>query len=179
MEGKTLRKKVVKAGLAIIVIGIILVVAGMGLTSDYLTVSHTFAKGKTYYMSKEINITSDGLIALDGNSTFYLVNANNLSLVNQTNIQNYSLVPTGSTHNGFGSEFLVGSGSYYLVSFLAPSSGLVYSYTSHFGTFTELGIILLIGLFLIVVSIVVLIVGFLLKGKTKQTEEDFLKGETQ
>jgi hypothetical protein len=173
------RKNIVRVGLILIVLGIILVVAGIGLTSDYLTVSHTFVKDKYYYASHEINITSDGLVALDGNTTFYLVNANNVSLVNQTNVQDYSIAPTGPTHDGYGTEFLVGSGSYYLVSFLAPSTGLVYSYTSHFSTFTDLGIILLIGLFLIVVSMIMLVIGFLLKGKKKDTEEDFLKDEIE
>ena len=94
-------------------------------------------------------------------------------------MQNYSIAPTGPTHDGYGTEFLVGSGSYYLVSLLAPSTGLVYSYTSHFSTFTDLGIILLIGLFLIVVSIIMLVIGFVLKGKKRDKEEDFLNDETQ
>ncbi|MHB1440506.1 MAG: hypothetical protein ACYCSO_02825 [Cuniculiplasma sp.] len=166
-----MRGKVVRIGLVLIVVGIIMVVAGIGLTSDYLTVSHNYVRDGTMYRSQEINITSDGLVALNGNSTFYLIHANNISLVNKTNVGNYSIASTGPTHNGFGNEFLVGAGSYYLVSFLAPSSGVVYSFTSNFSTFTDLGIILLLGLFLIVISIIILIAGFLLKNKSKPPME--------
>ncbi len=172
-----MRKFVLKMGVIFIVVGIILVIAGIGLTSDYLTVSSDFHNVKSAYFSKEMNITSDGLVALDGNSTFYLINATTMDVVNSTNIAHYSIAGIGNNSFGFSSEFLVGKGSYYLVSFQSPRAGVVYSYTSNFGTFTDLGIILIIGLAVTAISFIVLIVGFLLKPRKGKTEKELIEEE--
>jgi hypothetical protein len=172
-----LRKGIVRIGLVLIVLGIILVVVGIGATADYLTVSTSFIHQNSAYTSTEINLTGQGFIGLEGNSTFYVISASNLSVANSTNIKNYAIAPEALTSSGYGSEFLLTPGSYYLISFLSPQSGVAYSYTSHFSTFTDLGIILLFGLFLIGVSIIFLVVGFLLKTKQKSLEQDILDSE--
>jgi hypothetical protein len=166
-------------GVIFIVVGIILVVAGIGLTSDYLTVSTDFHHVNSSYLSKEMNITSDGLVALQGNSTFYLVNANSTDVVNSANINHYSIAGIGNNSFGFPTEYLVGKGSYVLVSFERPQAGVVYSYTSHFSTFTDLGVILIIGLAVTAISFIVLIVGFLLKPRKGKTEKEIIEEESK
>lgn len=161
-----MRKPFVRAGLILIILGIVMVVAGIGLTSDYLTVSHTFTIKNSMYDSREMNITAnDGFIGLEGNATFYLIKSSDLSLVNSSNIKQYSLPGIGNNSFGYSTEFLEGKGSYYLVSITRPQSGTAYSFTSNFGTFTDLGVILLIGLLVIGVSFIILVVGMVMRSK--------------
>lgn len=171
-----MRKDIVKKSLIILIIGIILAVAGISLTADYLKVGTAYTSQNGVYTSSEINITGNGLINIEGgNFSFYLLKYSDLDKVNKQNIENYSLVPVNSNSPKPGDEFLVTSGSYILVSFIRPPSGIIYSYASHEGTFTELGLLLLVGIFLVGVSIIVLIIGILKREKFKPPEEEFFK----
>ncbi len=172
-----MRKILVKFGVIFIVVGIILVVTGIGLTSDYLTVGSNFTSKNSMYSSAEINITEDGFVGLQGNTTFYLVNATTLNIVNSTNIEQNSIVGIDNNSYGFSTEYLVGNGSYYLVSMEKPQPGVIYSYTSHFSTFTDLGIILIIGLLITGIAFVVLIVGIVLKPSKGKSEKDLIEEE--
>lgn len=175
-----MRKDIIKKGIIILVIGIVLAVAGISITADYLKVGTNYIQKNGIYESHEINISGNGLIDVEGgNSTFYLVKASNINSINKSNIANYSLIPVNGNMPETGSEFLVPGGSYYLVSFLSPAPGVIYSYVSHETTFTALGILLLIGLLLMGISVIVLILGFVKREKFKPPEEEFFKEENK
>ncbi|MGP6206878.1 hypothetical protein ACNF42_02440 [Cuniculiplasma sp. SKW3] len=175
-----MRKDIVKKSLIILIIGIILAVAGISLTADYLKVGTTYISQNGMYTSSEINITGKGLINIEGgNFSFYLIKYSDLGKVDRQNIENFSLTPVNSNSPKSGDEFLVPPGSYVLVSFINPPSGIIYSYASHEGTFTELGVLLLVGIFMVGVSIIVLIIGILKREKFKPPEEEFFKEENK
>ena len=167
------RLKLFRNGLIILVIGILLVVAGIGISSDYVktgTNINTIKSG--FYTSNMLNISGNGFISVEGgNFSFYLIKAADLGSVNSSNILSYALNPQNASHPTVGQLFVVPQGSYYLVSFAIPLQGLVYSYVSHYHTFTYLGSILVIGILLIVVSIVVLILSLVMKDKKTRVPE--------
>ncbi|MCL5987511.1 MAG: hypothetical protein M1414_01215 [Candidatus Thermoplasmatota archaeon] len=168
-----MRIKLFRNGLIVLVIGILLVVAGIGISSDYVKTGTTILTNKGgFYTSEMLNISGNGFISVDGaNSTFYLVNASSLGLINSSNIQTYALVPENSTHHTIGNLFVVGQGSYFLVSFQVPLSGIVYSMVSHYHTFTYLGSLLVIGILAIFASIVILIAALVLKDRNRIKKE--------
>ncbi len=175
-----MRKDIIKKSLIILIVGIILAVAGLSLTADYLKVGTTYLSQNGMYTSSEINITGNGLINIEGgNFSFYLIKYSDLGKVNKENIQNFSLVPVNSNSPVSGDEFLVPAGSYILVSFVNPPSGIIYSYASHEGTFTDLGILLLLGIFMVGISIIILIIGILKREKFKPPEEEFFKEQSK
>jgi hypothetical protein len=173
---RRLRKDIIKKSLIILVLGIILAVAGISLTADYLKVGTDYIDRSGIYTSTEINITGNGLINVEGgNFSFYLIKYSDMGSISSNNIENFSLKPVNSSRPVPGVEFLVPSGSYLLVSFMNPPSGIIYSYASHEGTFTALGIVLLVGIFLIGVSVIILIIGLLVREKFKPPEEEIFK----
>ncbi len=168
-----MRLKLFRNGLIILVLGIILVVAGIGISSDYVktgTKINTVKSG--FYTSDMLNISGNGFISVEGgNFSFYLIKAADLGSVNSSSILSYALNPQNASHPTVGQLFVVSNGSYYLVSFAIPLQGLVYSYVSHYHTFTYLGSLLLIGILLIVASIIVLIISLMIKEKQAKTAE--------
>ena len=168
-----MKLKLFRNGLIILVIGIILVIAGIGISSDYVrTGSHFNTTKSGFYTSNMLNVSGNSFISVQGgNFSFYLIKASDIGMVNSSNILNYALNPQNSSHPTTGQFFVVPNGSYYLVSFSTPLQGIVYSYVSHYHTFTYLGSILLIGVLLIVASIVILILSLVMKGEKAQKPE--------
>lgn len=160
-----MRRKIVLLSLIFLVAGIVMIVAGLGITSNYITISHSYVHNNGLYESKEINISAEGLISINGNIPMYLVSSNNITLVNSTNIKNYSLDPVGEKIANAGYEFTVNRGSYYLVSLENPSSANIYSYVNNFVFYSEIGTILLVGIIIMGISLITLIIGFILREK--------------
>jgi uncharacterized membrane protein YidH (DUF202 family) len=159
----------VVAGVIILVIGIALLAVGALGALGSISIKTGFSQPHTgEYVSAEVvlNATSDVVVASPA-SVGGLVHAQDLSLVNSTNISTYA-IPVNSTGAG-DAVYRSLLGAYYYVAFASaqPSSTIVATPLN--SSAVRFGVVALLGIVLLIVGIIVAIVGALRK---KRLPED-------
>lgn len=178
-----MRKKLLYTGGIVLLIGIILVVASLLITADSVKTYDTFSLYGTTsneWVSSEINISSQSQLITTGNS-MYVVNANFLPQINQSNANQIGLKFNINESIGTGdvvSTYTVNPGSYYVIYFNATSQHYQFQITNNLNTVIILGLFLIVGGVMVVAGIIVSIIGAVLKPKNpaKNELDDVLYG---
>ncbi len=167
----------------ILLIGIILIVASFLITAESIKTYNNFSKignSSNEWLSSEINLSSQSQLITTGNS-MYVINANFLPQVNQSNAYQIGLKPNINESIGTGyvvSTYTVGPGSFYVLYFNATSQHYQFQITNNLNTVLVLGLLFIVGGALVVIGIILSIVGAILKPKSgsKNELDDVLYG---
>lgn len=178
-----MRKKLFHRGLVILIIGIALVSASIIITSTSVKNYYSFSKSpitKDEWVSPEINLSSSYQIITTGNS-LYVINAQFISQVNQSNAHQIGIKPNLNASIGIGTSvttYSAPAGSYYVIYFNATQQNYQYTITQNLNTIIVLGLLLIVGVVMAVVGIIISIAGGILKPKidVKQNLDDILYG---
>lgn len=159
-----MRRKLALTGLVVFVVGVVVLIVGvLGTEGALHPVSgfHQLAPGE--YVSQELNLTASATVTLrNPPTTMGLVTAQNLSVVNSTNLATTGVRALGTTSGTV--AYLVSAGSYYVVYFgtSAPSTLVIYLYT---GQAAAYGLATLAGLAMAVAGGIVGLVGVFTRPK--------------
>lgn len=170
-----MNKPIVVIGVVVLIIGVVLIAVGAVGVLRGLTIVTTFNQPQSgEYVSTELmlNATS-GVAVTSAAATGGLIPANDLNIVNSTNIVHYALAPHSSVA-GTVTYTNLAAGDYYYVAFTSsqPSSKIVAT-PLHGGTMGSSPLVLS-GFLVVIIGIVVAVVGALRKSVTKKvrTEEE-------
>ncbi|OWP57444.1 MAG: hypothetical protein B2I17_00590 [Thermoplasmatales archaeon B_DKE] len=161
-----MRKKIALIGVIVLVIGVVLVAAGLaGTLSMTKTYTHSTEISSTEWTTSEINMTSGGLLTVTGatGSDTGLVTSADLSSVNSSNIASYAVAPNNTVHGTVTFEGL--SGHYYYVVFSSSSPSISAVYINNIGNEVVYAAMLVPGGVLAFIGFVVAIIGVILKKK--------------
>jgi uncharacterized membrane protein len=160
-------KRTVKIGVVVLVVGVVLVAAGAAGELSSLTLSKNFTQLHSgEYVSTEIKLNSTSyLVVKSPASSGGIVPAQDLNLVNSTNINTYAVSISTS---GAGSDIYESiSGDYYYVAFSSaqPNSTIVVApqYVA------ILGILIILGVVLVIAGVVIAVVGRRQKKRHQET----------
>ncbi|MGI0071965.1 MAG: hypothetical protein ACRECT_07895 [Thermoplasmata archaeon] len=159
-----MRRKLAAIGLVLFLVGIALLFAGVYATKGALHPVNDFTlRSPGEYVSPELNLTQAATVTIEkAPSREGLVTAQNLSIVNATNLGTEGVPATVTTSGTV--AYSVSAGSYYVVSFgnSAPTTTVDYLYTN---TVALYGLATLAGLALAVAGGVVGLIGAFRKPK--------------
>lgn len=158
-------KPTVVIGGVVIIIGVVLIAVGAVGVLRGLTIITTFSQPQSgEYVSTELMLNSTSGIAVTSAATNGgLIHAQDLNLVNSTNVHNYALPPHSDVA---GTQTYTNlTGDYYYVAFASsqPSSKIVVT-ALHGGTLASSPLVLG-GFLVIIIGIVVIVVGVRMKSK--------------
>jgi hypothetical protein len=168
-----MNKPVVVIGVVALIIGVVLIAVGAVGVLHGLTVVTTFSEPHSgEYVSTELmlNVTS-GIAVTSAAANGGLIPAQDLNLVNSTDIDQYALTPHSSLAGT--ATYTNLTGDYYYVAFAStqPSSKVVAT-PLHGGTLGSSPLVLG-GFGVVIAGIVVIVVGARLnRGSRKRTEEE-------
>jgi len=159
-------KPIVMVGVVVLIIGVVLAAVGVVGVLRGLTVVTTFSEPQSgEYVSAELvlNATSDAAVT-SAPANGALIPAQDLSLVNSTNVGQYALTPHSNTAGT--ATYTNLSGSYYYVAFASsqPSSKIVATPVNG-GTLGSNSLVLG-GFVVFIVGIVVIVVGLRRKSRS-------------
>ena len=160
-----MRTRTVIIGVVVFIIGIALLAVGALGALNTLTISTNFTQPHPgEYVSAEIVLNSSSGVAVSSPAAVGgIIPAQDLSLVNSSNIDTYA-VPISAS--GAGSDTYKGLvGDYYYVAFASTQPGTTIVATPLSSGAIGFGLLVLLGLVCIVAGIVVAIVGVLQKRK--------------
>jgi hypothetical protein len=166
-----LRTSVVLAGVAMLVLGVVLVafvvVGALASITSYSTFTQS---GQGEYVSREMALNASSVVVVvSPASPGGLIPAQDLSTVNSTNVGSLAASITRTVANTDTYRSL--NGSYYYVAFSSTLPVTKIDVTAtHSGVF-KLGALALVGVVLFVAGIIVAIIGAVLKGRPKETYE--------
>jgi multisubunit Na+/H+ antiporter MnhG subunit len=163
-----MKKPIVIIGAIVLIIGVVLIAVGAVGILRGLTVITTFSEPQSgQYVSTELrlNVTS-GVAVTSAASNSALVAAQNLTLVNSTNIGQYAVTPYSSGGGNLAYTNLMGD--YYYVAFASsqPSSKIVAT-PIHGGTLGSSSPVLG-GFAVVIAGIVVIVVGVRMNRRPKR-----------
>ena len=150
-------KRRVTIGVVILVIGIVLVGAGaIGEISSLTTYKSFTQPHPGEYVSTEIMLSMSSYLAVKSPAASGgIVPAQDLNLVNSTNINTYALTISTS---GVGSDVYESvSGDYYYVAFSSAQPNTTIVATPSY--FVVFGVLLLLGIVMVIAGIVIAVVG--------------------
>ena len=160
-----MNRPIVIIGVVILIIGVILVAVGAVGVLRGLTIVTTFNQSQSgEYVSTELILnTTSGIAVTSAASNGGLIQAQDLNLVNSTNIDQYALTPHSNVAGT--STYTNLMGNYYYVAFASsqPSSKIVAT-PLHGGTMASSPLVLG-GFLAAIIGIVVVIVGAVKKNK--------------
>ncbi|MEM0136285.1 MAG: hypothetical protein QXU18_13845 [Thermoplasmatales archaeon] len=168
IRGKSgrMRKNTVIIGVAILLIGIIMIGLSFGEVDKaiQITSANMTLTDKDYSISPAITISGELKMIIISNHTVYLIPSQDAPILNSTNIASFSVHP--SLTEGGSSLFYNLNGVYYIVApgnnvpevsygLMDLNNSLIISY----------GLLLIVGLALLVAGIIITVVGIFLKRK--------------
>lgn len=175
-----MNKPIIIIGIVVLIIGVVLVAVGAVGVLRGLTIVNTFNQPQTgEYVSTElmINITSDVAVT-SASSNGGLISAQDLDLVNSTNIGQYALTPHSNVAGTVTYTNLLGN--YYYVAFASsqPSSKVVAT-PLRGGTLASSPLVLG-GFGAVIIGIAVIVVGALMNRRPKKSrrEEEEKRGNS-
>ena len=158
------RKRTVVIGAVILAVGVVMVVAGGVGALSSLTINTSFTQPHPgEYVSSEIalNATSE-LVVSSPAATGGIIRAQNLNLVNSTNIDTYAIAYSAS---GAGSDVYKSlSGDYYYVAFASTQPNAKIVALTQGSSVLAYGGLVLLGVVLLIAGIAITVVGLLRKG---------------
>ncbi len=169
LRGNKMRKKIVISGLIVLIIGIVIVGS-----STAVVLSNTSVGGKLVqsnsgeWESPVINVSSGYRIVVTSHvSEFAIIPSKDMSIVNATNVNEYSVSSFKLTNVSSTSisQYKPTSGNYYLVVFTTSSPNVKYTVIKSLSQDARLGLIELAGIDLTIAGFVVLIIGLVKKKK--------------
>ncbi|QRF76531.1 hypothetical protein Thermo_02057 [Thermoplasmatales archaeon] len=160
-----MRKKVLEAGIVILLVGIaILILGGVAISGTATLSSHYVAHSRGEFVSTEFNATDRGTFVVFGNGTtgtLGLISASDLLRLNISNIATYAITP--SIALGGLQLYNLGVGNYYFVIYGDSMPNYVYAYFPP-NLFDELAATILAGFTTFVAGVVISISGiFMIK----------------
>jgi multisubunit Na+/H+ antiporter MnhG subunit len=164
----SMNKPMVIIGVVVLIIGVVLIAVGAVGILRGLTVITTFSEPQSgQYVSTELrlNVTS-GVAVTSAASNSALVAAQNLTLVNSTNIGQYAVTPHSNVAGTLTYTNLIGD-YYYVVFASSQPSSKITATPLHGGTLGSSPLVL--GGFVVVIAgVVVIVVGVRMKRKSKR-----------
>ncbi len=164
-----MRKNIVVIGLILLVIGIVMV--GVESVSIEHSGASTLSTQTTMipspngeYHSNLLSVNKNQIVTVVTNSKAYLIPASDISIVNESNVNNYAISPFTSSSTETIFENL--NGSYYVVVFSNSTPAVTYM-VGNISSLIGAGVFIVIGGLLFIVGIVVIIIGAILKPKQK------------
>lgn len=154
-----MNKPTVVIGVVVLIIGVVLIAVGAVGVLKGLTIVTTFSEPHSgEFVSAELNLnTTSGIAVTSAAANGGLIQAQDLNLVNSTNIGQYALTP----HSSIGGTLTYSdlNGSYYYVAFASsqPSSKVVAT-PLHGGTLASSPLVLT-GFIVVIIGIVVIVLG--------------------
>lgn len=162
-----MRKKMLIAGIIVLLIGIVIYGGAGYATAQETTTSNTWvAYNNGEYISAPLNFTGGYLLTYSySGSHSGVVSSNNLTKVNSSNIGSLSL----ATITNINSEkaYNLNTGSYYIVIFSNSSPSISYTYAK-LSSILVTGILTLVGAILFIAGIIITIIGAVLKKKNSE-----------
>ncbi|MHB8360438.1 MAG: hypothetical protein ACYDDC_01370 [Thermoplasmataceae archaeon] len=180
-----MRKKLLYTGVVLLIIGIALVVSSLVITSTSVKDYNSFSRynGTTNeWVSPELNLSVQSQIITTGN-LIYVVNANYISQINQSNAQYIGL--KSNINESLGGEsvttYTAAAGSYFVIYFNDSQHPYQYTVTKNLNTVIILGLLLIVGGVLFIAGIIISIVGAILKPKNPPANnlDSLLYGDNQ
>ncbi len=170
-HGGKMRKKVVIAGLILLIVGIAIIVAGgfasLGISKKGNTINN-IKPGE--YATPEFIFNGSYTLTISGApSDSALIYSSNYSVVNATNFNKYAIKPV-NTINGV-LTYSISSGSYYFVIFSLSTPHITYTEIPVGASLYLFGIIGIVGIALFIGGIITAIAGLILK-KTNRIQNN-------
>ena len=152
-------KRITVIGIVVLVVGIVLVIGGAVGALGSLTINTSFTQPHPgEYVSSEIMLnTTSNLVVSSPAASGGIVTAQNLNLVNSTNISSYTIPYSAS---GAGSNIYKSlSGDYYYVAFASAQPDTKIVATPQGSSVAAFGALALLGIVLAIAGIVITVVG--------------------
>jgi uncharacterized membrane protein len=162
-----MRKRVIIAGIIILVIGVVLLGGGLVAALSSTSVVNNFNQlNPGEYVSNEIFINTTSTVVVTSPAIVGgLIPSQDLGAVNSANVGTY-VIPFNSTTIGDNVyDRLVGSYYYIVFSSTQPATQIVVA-----GGFLGTGLLTLAGIALIIVGIIVMVVGAIMKNRPKEVK---------
>ena len=161
-----MNKPIVIIGAVVLIIGVVLIAVGAVGVLRGLTVVTTFSQPQSgEYVSTELMFnTTSGIAVTSAAANGGLIRAQDLNLVNSTNIGQYALTPHSNVAGT--STYTNLTGDYYYVAFTSsqPSSKIVAT-PLHGGTVASSPLVLG-GFLIVIIGIVVIVIGVRKKSRS-------------
>jgi uncharacterized membrane protein len=169
-----MRKRMVTIGVVLLIIGIAFLASGIiGLRGSTSTIKVFNQPNPGEYVSSEILLnSSSSIIVRSPPSVGGLIPAQDINLVNSTNLSSYAL---SSTTSVAGTESYTSiTGNYYFVIFSStqPSTRLAIT-SGSLGTIAALGLLTLAGIVFIIIGIILAILGAFRKPKNQRKKDEY------
>jgi len=166
-----MRTRRVVIGVAVVVIGLALLAVGAFGALNSLTISKSFTEPHPgEYVSAEIVLnTTSALVISSPAASGGVIHAQDLDLVNSTNIGTYAIPINGS---GAGSETYTRlTGDYYYIAFASTPPGTTIVATPLNSGIIRYGALALLGFVCIIAGIIVAVVGAIQKPPTRVAQQ--------
>lgn len=160
-----MKTRTVVIGVVILAIGGAMFIGGAAGALGSITLNRTFTQPHPgEYVSAEVLLSStSGIVVASPASIGGLIAAQDLSLVNSTNIGTYSIPPSSTAA---GSDIYKSlAGDYYYVAFSSTQPGTTVVATPARGSIASYGLLVIGGIVVVVAGVVVVIVGALQKSR--------------
>jgi hypothetical protein len=178
-----LRKRVLKIGLIMLVVGIVVSAVGLfaGDSLIHTYTDFTLDSASGLYVSQPLNLSSSAAVTVIGISSspkFYFMNQTsydnyaNVTSPSSSNISSHSLSPSVDESIAGTDEQIFDAhvpGTYYLISFSAPN--ISYSIDSNLLQAAIYGFLLVIGILMAIAGFVLTIVGLAMRPKMQNPDD--------
>lgn len=167
-----MKKPIVIIGAVVLIIGVVLIAVGVVGVIRGLTVITTFSEPQSgEYVSTELMLNATSGVAVTSSAANGgLIPAQDLNLLNSTNIGQYALTP--HSHVAGTLTYTNLAGDYYYVAFASsqPSSKIV-STPLHGGTVGSSPLVLG-GFLVVIIGVVVIVLGVRMKSRSKRERRE-------
>jgi len=165
------RTRIVVIGVVVLIIGVASLAVGALGALGSLTISKSFTEPHPgEYVSAEILLnTSSALVISSPAASGGVVHAQDLDLVNSTNISVYA-IPINSSVAGSDTYTRL-AGDYYYIAFASTQPGTTIVATSIGSGIIRYGLLALLGFVLIIAGIIVAVIGAILKPPTRVAQQ--------
>ena len=169
-----MRKRMVTIGVVLLIIGIAFFVSGViGLRGSTSTVKVFNQPSTGEYVSSEILLnSSSSIIVRSPPSVGGLIPAQDLTLVNSTNLSSYALSSSSSVAGTEAYTSITGNYYYVIFSSTQPNTRLAITIGS-LGTTAALGLLTLAGIVFIIIGIILAILGAFRKPKSQRKKDEY------
>ena len=168
-----MKTRMVTIGVVLLIIGIAFLASGaIGLRGSTSTIKVFNQPNPGEYVSSEILLNSSStIIVRSPPSVGGLVPAQDLTLVNSTNLNSYAL--SSSTSVAGTQSYTSIKGNYYYVIFSSTQPNTRLAITGSLGTTAALGLLTLAGIVFIIIGIVLAILGAFRKPKGQRKKDEY------
>jgi uncharacterized membrane protein len=168
-----MRKRMVTIGVVLLIIGIAFLVSGViGLRGSTSTIKVFNQPNPGEYVSSEILLnSSSSIIVRSPPSVGGLIPAQDINLVNSTNLSSYAL--SSSTSVGGTESYTSITGNYYYVIFSSTQPNTRLAIIESLGVTAALGLLTLAGIFFIIIGIILAILGVFRKPKGQRKKDEY------